>query len=134
MVQNFVHGRGGELHLVAQGEELLPPGFRQPLCLSRIVVGDGQHANTALRHVAPGETVPERERQNALFPFGGDHLVDKAPHRLERRQVHADHAAIEEGHGGFDAPLNSRYRQLEEFACPHGHIGMGILLVDDDQV
>ena len=134
LVQRFIEGQRRQIYRVTDGEELFAEFTRQLRRQSRIVIGDRQHIRTASWHVSPGETMRQREREQAGVVLTGDHLVNEAAHGLEGRQVEADHAAVVERHGWFGLSFGGIGDDGEEFFGAVVDIDVRVFLEDDDGV
>ena len=72
--------------------------------------------------------------QDTVLSFHCGHLIDERSHRLERRQVHADHAAVEQRHGGSNLALCAVCDDSKEIACPLANVRVRVLLEQHNRV
>ena len=120
--------------LAAQRHQLLAELRRQRIGLLLVAVGDHQHARADLGHVAIGKAVRDRDRQDAVLAFHRHDAVDEAAHRLHRRRIALDLAAVVDRHHRLDLAAQRRQHEVEHVLGALDHVGVRELLVEHDDV
>ena len=120
--------------LLAHRPDLPGEVVRQRLGLGGVAIGYDQHLRADIRNVAPGEAVPEGDRQDAVPPLQRLHPAHEARDRLAGGAPHIDHPAIGIGHHGPDVLGGRAHHQRVEVAGAVDDVGVGVFLVDHDDV
>ena len=123
-------GRG----LAAQADQLLAQLCRQQIGLLLVAVGDDQHARSDFRNVAIGEAVGDRHGEDSVFALHRHDPVDDAAHRLHRRRIALNLPAVVDRHDRLHLAAQRRQNEVEHVLGPLDDVGMGELLVEDDEV
>jgi hypothetical protein len=95
LVQRGVDAGVGHVERLAHVDQFIGQTACERLGRGGVAVRVDQHPGAHLGHVAPGESVRDRDRQHAVVAFQCLDAVDEATRRLARRMHRDDHAAVD---------------------------------------
>ena len=104
------------------------------LRLRRIAVGVDEQLGAHLGHVAPGEAVRERDREDAVLALHRHQAVDVRAGRLARGVHRDDHLAVDHRGDRPDAAFDLRRAEIDQLERALEDVGVRIFLVGDQQV
>jgi hypothetical protein len=133
-VERFGDREIGRHRAPAKALELRADLLRDTSADLRRAVRDDEDTGADVRHIAPGKAVRDRDGENTVLALPRLHAVDEPAHRLPRRVVDPDHPAVVERHHGLDLALRGRRAEVHEFLRPLDEIGVGVLLVADQDI
>ena len=120
--------------LAPQADQFLAQLSRKRIGLFLVAVGNDQHPRADLRNVAVGKAVGDRHREDPVLAFHRHDPVDDTAHRLHRRRVALDLAAVIDRHDGLHLAAQRRQHEVEHILGALDDVGMGEFLVEDDDV
>ena len=123
-------GRGATTH----GDEFLADLGCQPIRFGLVPIGDDEDAAGQFRHVGVGEAMPDGDGDDALLPLHRHHPIHEASHQRQRGGIRPDLPAIVHRHHRLDLLADGGEHMGQQFLRPIHHVGMGKLLVEDDDI
>ncbi|MDT4842456.1 hypothetical protein FQZ97_763590 [compost metagenome] len=102
--------------------------------LGLVAVGVDQHLGAHLGHVAPRETVRERDREHAVLAFERLHALHEAARRFARGVDGDDDVAVDHRDHRLDLAFHGRGADVDQLQPAFEHVGVRVLLEGDHHV